>query len=79
MLYCITDGVKPLLLLHCQEDTSIPIDSQRYFVNAMSNLDTPADHIQMIEYPRVNHQITLGMLQNIKEFLDKNSLPLPNG
>jgi predicted esterase len=63
--------VKPLLLLHCQEDTSVPIDSLRYFVNAMSNEDKLGDHIQFIEYPRVNHQITLGMLQKIKEFLDR--------
>jgi dipeptidyl aminopeptidase/acylaminoacyl peptidase len=65
---------KPLLLLHCQEDTSVPIDSQRYFVNAMSNEDRLGDHIQFIEYSRVNHQITLGMLQKIKEFLDRNLL-----
>lgn len=67
---------KPLLLLHCQDDTSIPIDSQRYFVNAMSNKDKTADHIQLIEYPRVNHQITLGMLQKVREFLDKTYSPL---
>jgi dipeptidyl aminopeptidase/acylaminoacyl peptidase len=36
---------KPLLLLHCQEDTSIPIDSQRYFVDAMSNEDRPVEII----------------------------------
>jgi uncharacterized protein len=64
---------KALLLLHCQEDTSVPIDSQRYFVNAMSIEDRLGDHIQFIEYPGVNHQITLGMLQKIKEFLDNTS------
>jgi uncharacterized protein len=74
--YIHLNSEKPLLLLHCQDDTSIPIDSQRYFVNAMSNEGKPADHIQLIEYPRVNHQITLGMLQKIKEFLDMTSLPL---
>jgi uncharacterized protein len=67
---------KPLLLLHCQEDTTVPIDSQRYFVNTMSNEDRLVDHIQFIEYPRVNHQITLGMLEKIKEFLDKSLLSL---
>jgi dipeptidyl aminopeptidase/acylaminoacyl peptidase len=65
---------KSLLLLHCQEDTTVPIDCQRYFVNAMSNEDGRTDHIQLIEYPGVNHQITLGMLQKIKEFLDNTSL-----
>lgn len=67
---------KPLLLLHCQDDTSIPIESQRYFLNAMTNEGKPANHIEFIEYPRVNHQITLGMLQKMKEFLDKTSLSL---
>jgi dipeptidyl aminopeptidase/acylaminoacyl peptidase len=66
---------KPLLLLHCQEDTTVPIDSQRYFVNAISNEDNLRDYIQFIEYPKVDHQITLGMLQKIKEFLDKTLLP----
>ncbi|MDR6879446.1 alpha-beta hydrolase superfamily lysophospholipase [Bacillus sp. 3255] len=63
---------KPLLLLHCQDDTSVPIDSQLYFINAISAEGKSVDHLQLIEYPRVNHQITLGMLQKIKEFLDKN-------
>ncbi|MBA2937188.1 hypothetical protein HZF08_02635 [Paenibacillus sp. CGMCC 1.16610] len=36
----------------------------------------PGRHFQLVEYPRVNHQITLGMLQKIKEFLDKNLLSL---
>lgn len=64
---------KPLLLLHCQDDTSIPIDSQLYFINAITTEGKPAGHIQLIDYPRVNHQITLGMLQKIKEFLDKTT------
>ncbi|MCY9663093.1 alpha/beta fold hydrolase [Paenibacillus chondroitinus] len=72
--YIQRNPAKPLLLLHCQDDTSIPIDSQKYFINAMSTAVKPADQIQLIEYPRVNHQITLGMLQKIKEFLDKTLL-----
>ncbi|MBB6732396.1 alpha/beta hydrolase [Cohnella zeiphila] len=59
---------KPLLLLHCQEDTSVPIDSQRYLLKALSD-SANAEYIQLFEYPGVNHQITLGMLQKIHEFL----------
>ncbi|MDR6549068.1 alpha/beta fold hydrolase [Paenibacillus qinlingensis] len=74
--YIRMNNEKPLLLLHCQDDTSIPIDSQIYFINAIATEGKPADHIQLIEFPRVNHQITLGMLQKIKEFLDNILLPL---
>lgn len=76
LFYIRLNPDKPLLLLHCQEDTSVPIDSQRCFMNAMSNEDRHTDYIQLVEYPRVNHQITLGMLEKIKEFLDKTTTTL---
>ncbi|WP_274653459.1 alpha/beta fold hydrolase [Paenibacillus humicola] len=64
---------KPLLLLHGQEDTTVPIDSQRYFMDEMSGA---SEHVQFVEYSGVNHHITLGMLQRIHAFL---GISLPRG
>lgn len=62
------DG-KSLLLLHGKEDTTVPIDSQRFFMAAKS--DIPPGRLQMAEYSGVNHLVTLGMLQRSKEWLDE--------
>lgn len=64
------EGKKALLLLHGKEDTIIPIDSQRYFMNLKSN--TPSESLQIVEYSGVNHHLTIGMLQKSKEWLDKH-------
>ncbi|MCZ8512498.1 hypothetical protein O9H85_08725 [Paenibacillus filicis] len=64
------EGKKALLLLHGKEDTIIPIDSQRYFMNLKSN--TPSESLQIVEYSGVNHHVTIGMLQKSKEWLDKH-------
>jgi pimeloyl-ACP methyl ester carboxylesterase len=74
--YIQPDTVRPLLLLHCEEDTTVPVDSQRFFMEAMSNEGEAPERIQLVEFPGVNHQITLGMLQKIKEFLDSTSTTL---
>nr|WP_312886470.1 YqiA/YcfP family alpha/beta fold hydrolase [Paenibacillus foliorum] len=64
------EGKKSLLLLHGKEDCTIPIDSQRYFMNVMSDKSTEC--LQLVEYSGVNHHITIGMLQKSKEWLDKH-------
>lgn len=58
------------LLLHGKEDTTIPIESQRYFMECMSVKDNQTP-LKFVEYAGVNHQITLGMLQEAKEWLAK--------
>ncbi|MEK8130098.1 YqiA/YcfP family alpha/beta fold hydrolase [Paenibacillus filicis] len=63
---------KALLLLHGKEDRIIPIDSQRYFMNEKSKV--PEEHLKLVEYSGVNHQITLGMLESSKEWLGKFKL-----
>jgi dipeptidyl aminopeptidase/acylaminoacyl peptidase len=61
---------RALLLLHGKEDTTVPIDSQRYF---MSNKSAVAsEQLHMIEYSGVNHQITLKMLEQSKLWLDRH-------
>lgn len=61
---------RALLILHGKEDRTIPIDSQRYFMEVNSNI--PAEHLRFVEYSGVNHHITLGMLQKSKEWLDQH-------
>lgn len=58
------------LLLHGKEDTTIPIESQRYFMERMSVKDNQTS-LKLVEYAGVNHHITLGMLQEAKEWLEK--------
>ncbi|PYY29969.1 alpha/beta hydrolase [Paenibacillus illinoisensis] len=58
------------LLLHGKEDTTIPIESQRYFMDRMSVKDIQAS-LKFVEYAGVNHQITLGMLQEAKEWMER--------
>jgi uncharacterized protein len=58
---------KPLLLLHGLEDTIVPVGSQNDFVEAAA--ERGSDAVQFHTFERVNHQITLGMLQRIHAFL----------
>ncbi|MFS0870347.1 alpha/beta fold hydrolase [Paenibacillus xylanilyticus] len=60
-----------LLLLHGREDTTISIESQRYFMERMSGKGNQKS-LKFVEYEGVNHQITLGMLQEAKEWLEKH-------
>lgn len=66
------DRDKALLLLHGKTDLTIPIESQRYFMNAMSTNPISEEYLQLVEYSEVNHQVTLGMLERTKEWLDKH-------
>jgi dipeptidyl aminopeptidase/acylaminoacyl peptidase len=66
------DGKRGILLLHGKEDTTIPIESQRYFMKIMSQYNIPSDYLQLVEYSNVNHCVTLGMLEKSKEWIDKH-------
>ncbi|GLX66178.1 alpha/beta hydrolase family protein [Paenibacillus glycanilyticus] len=59
-----------LLLLHGKEDTTVPIHSQRYFMEKMAH--AAPEHLRMVEYSGVNHQITLKMLEQAKLWLDSH-------
>lgn len=59
---------KSLLILHGTEDTTIPIDSQKYFMQ-MIEQNNLLDSIKFVEYSKVNHQITLSMLEEAKKWL----------
>ncbi|SFE05984.1 hypothetical protein SAMN05216378_2160 [Paenibacillus catalpae] len=61
---------RALLLLHGKEDTTVPIDSQRYFMTNMSHVSS--EQLHMIEYSGVNHHVTLKMLEQSKLWLDRH-------
>ncbi|WP_219835172.1 S9 family peptidase [Paenibacillus sp. R14(2021)] len=58
---------RALLMLHGTEDTTVPIDSQRYVVQTKPHL--PLSRLQLVEYAGVNHHITLGMLEKANNWL----------
>ncbi|WP_201008157.1 alpha/beta hydrolase family protein [Paenibacillus glycanilyticus] len=59
-----------LLLLHGKEDTTVPIHSQRYFMDKKAC--AAPERLRMVEYGGVNHQITLKMLEQAKLWLDSH-------
>jgi len=65
------DG-RGLLLLHGKDDTVVPIEGQRFFMAAMEPKGISPDQLQFIEFPGVNHQITLSMVQKSVEWLEKH-------
>ncbi|MBM7568202.1 alpha/beta hydrolase [Paenibacillus sacheonensis] len=65
----LSGPAKPLLLLHGLEDTIVPIGSQQYFADELAKRPGSADFVQFHTFERLNHVITLGMLQRIHAFL----------
>jgi uncharacterized protein len=61
-----------ILLLHGSNDQFIPIETQEFFYNHIKDLykDLP-QNIRFKKYPRLNHYVILGMLQEIIEWLAK--------
>lgn len=59
---------RALLIVHGTEDTTIPIDSQRDFMQVAEHKNI-RDAIKFVEYAKVNHHITLDMLKEVKGWL----------
>lgn len=59
---------RPILMLHGDNDTAIPIEVQRYFYKKASEFYNDKNKIRLIEVPRMNHYISLGMLENAISF-----------
>lgn len=55
---------RPILMLHGDSDTSVPIDSQRLFYFEVEGLykETP-EKLKFLEIPRMDHYISTGMLE----------------
>lgn len=54
---------RPILLLHGDMDTSIPIEAQRYFYNKALDYYNDERKLEFVEVPRMDHYISSGMLQ----------------
>lgn len=64
---------RSILILHGLEDSSLPIDGQRVFLNEMKPLyNKNLDSLQFIEVPNVNHYITTEMLERSIIWLKEN-------
>ena len=55
------------------EDTSVPIEIQKQFVNRMKpHYINNQNKFQLIEFSNVNHRITTSMLENLITWLKVN-------
>ncbi|MBS4536144.1 alpha/beta fold hydrolase [Clostridium sp. D2Q-14] len=63
---------RPILLVHGNKDSQVPIDIQKYFMNEIKPVykDKP-ERLHMIEYPELNHYKTIGMIEESIKWLDK--------
>ena len=59
---------RPILLLHGDIDTSIPIEVQQYFYDKALNYYNDERKLRLIEIPRMDHYISTGMLENAVAF-----------
>lgn len=63
---------RPILLLHGNSDTSVPIEGQRLFYNqAVKLYEEEPEKIEFIEVPNMNHYISTGMLAQGIEWCKK--------
>lgn len=62
---------RPILLLHGDCDTTVPIDGQRSFYNKLSPLYEEKEKIKLIEYPKLNHFVTTNMMEESINWLGK--------
>jgi len=63
---------RPILMLHGDSDTSVPIDIQRYFYKEVVSLyeDNP-EKIKLEESKKMNHHISIRMVESTVMWLDK--------
>lgn len=54
---------RPILMLHGDNDTSVPINSQRIFYEKAMPMYENKDRIRFIEYPNLNHFVTTNMME----------------
>lgn len=68
---------RPILLLHGDADTSVPIDIQRYFYDDMKEVykDVP-ERLRFVIEPKLNHYKTVRMMEETIAWLDKYLQPI---
>lgn len=62
---------RPILLLHGDSDTSVPIESQKIFYNELNPMCNNKDRIKLIEYPGLNHVVTTNMMEESINWLGR--------
>ena len=62
---------RPILLLHGDSDTSVPVESQRVFYYRLSPMYINKEKIKLIEYPKLNHVITTNMMEESINWLGR--------
>jgi len=56
---------RPILILHGESDTSVPVRSQRLFYEKARPIYEDKDRIKFIEYPNLNHFVTTNMMEEV--------------
>ncbi len=65
-------NLRPVLLLHGDSDTFVPIDSQRIFYKKIAPLyEQNPEKLKLVEVPAMNHYISTGMLEEGIRWFDK--------
>ena len=68
-LNLLTD--RPILMLHGDSDSSVPIESQKVFYNELSPMYRRKERIELIEYPKLNHLVTTNMMEESINWLGR--------
>lgn len=63
---------RSMLILHGTDDTTIPINSQRYFMQIIREKKL-INSVKYVEYSKVNHHITLSMLEETNRWILEQS------
>ncbi|MGE5654352.1 MAG: alpha/beta fold hydrolase [Bacillota bacterium] len=63
---------RPILMLHGDSDTQVPIDIQRYFYTEVAPLYAQCpERLQLTEVPRMNHYVSTRMLAEAIEWFSR--------
>ncbi|NLJ58464.1 MAG: prolyl oligopeptidase family serine peptidase [Tissierellia bacterium] len=62
---------RPILMLHGDSDSLVPVESQRIFYNKLSPIYEDKEKIKLIEYPGLNHFVTTNMMDESINWLGK--------
>lgn len=63
---------RPILILHGEKDSSVPIESQSLFYNKVEAKYKHKDRIKFIAYPNLNHFVTTNMMEETIAWFWKN-------
>jgi fermentation-respiration switch protein FrsA (DUF1100 family) len=62
---------RPILMLHGDSDSLVPVDGQRDFYNKICPLYRDKEKIKLVEYPLLNHFVTTNMMEESINWLGR--------